>query len=490
MQQWTLSIAGGLVRMPDSAFMRRRAICWLLGGWLLLASSGLWAFGEVREGERRHQELVEQGALYDAPELTRYVDAVGQRMATVSQHHREIDYQFHVLDDMAVNAMAFPGGYIYVSRGLLAYLENEAQLAAVLGHEVGHVAARHLARQRRAGRTSTLLSAMAGIFTGSGAIYNVGRAYGQMLVSGYGREMELEADALGAEYLAAAGYDPNAMLQVLQVLKDQESYAAEVDRQRQGYHGLYASHPRNDQRLHETIARGAANAGSEEYVEPVGDFLDHLDGLPWGDAAANGVLRGNRFYHGGLDIVVDFPDGWQVTDGASAITAVPPDVSGAGMTLGLEQFERSVDDPRDYLARQLDFAIKDGSALELDGMVGHLALLQQQDDQPRLRLVALVVQNDDRGFLFQGNNDSAAFDGDFVDAFAQTVGSLRRMTGADRDAVIDRRIVLIEARPEDTFESLARRYRMGANGADRLRLLNGQFPRGEPRAGDRIKVLR
>lgn len=464
----------------------------LLAGLLWTAPEGHaegLGFGEARQGQKMHEELVESGMIFDDEALTAYVREVGERMAAVSQEDRRTDYHFHVLDDAAVNAMAFPGGYVYISRGLLAYLENESQLAAVLGHEVGHVSARHVTRQQRAGRTSTILSAVAGILTGSGAIYQVGQAYGQMLISGYGREMELEADALGAEYLARAGYDPNAMLQVLQVLKDQELFASQVEQRRPTYHGLYATHPRNDQRLHEVVRNGAANAGTEEYVEPVGDFLARIEGLPWGDAAADGVVRAHRYYHGRLGIVIDFPEGWNVRDGATTVTAVPPHVSGAAMTVELQPLEDEDRSPEAFLSEDLALAVNAGEAIEVDGMPAYLAVLQQEENQPRLRLAAVVFK-DGRAFIFRGNNAEADFDTEFIEGFSEAVGSFRLMRGGDRSAATDTRIALVVAEPGDTFESLARSHRMGPGGADRLRLLNGRFPRGEPRAGDRVKVLR
>ncbi|TVS17969.1 MAG: peptidase M48 [Gammaproteobacteria bacterium] len=456
---------------------------------LLAAGPSVLAFGEVRLGERMHKELLEAGMIYDDEALSAYVEEVGQRLAAVSQDHRRMEYHFFVLDDAAVNALAFPGGYIYISRGLLAYLENESQLAAVLGHEVGHVSARHVARQRRAGRTSSILSVMAGILTGSGAIYQMGQAYGQMLISGYGREMELEADALGAEYLARAGYDPNAMLQVLQVLKDQELFAAQIEQRRPTYHGLYATHPRNDQRLHEVIRLGAANAGTGEYVEPVGDYLAMIDGLPWGDAAADGVVRGSRYYHGRLGIVIDFPEGWNVRDGATTLTAVPPGVSGAAMTVSLEALGQEGGSPEQFITGHLGLEVAAGEAIEVDGMPAYLAVLARQDNAARLQLAAVAFK-EGRAYIFRGNNEDSSFDGPFIEGFSETVGSFRNMQAGDRSAATETRVALVQARPGDTFESMARRYRMGRDGADRLRLLNGRYPRGEPRAGDYVKVLR
>jgi predicted Zn-dependent protease len=307
------------------------------------------------------------------------------------------------------------------------------------------------------------------------------------VTSGYGREMELEADALGAEYLAAAGYDPDAMLQVLHVLKDQELFAAEVRQQRSTYHGLYASHPRNDQRLHEVIRRSAANRHTE-LVEPLGDFLSRIEGLPWGDAAADGIFRGTRYYHGRLGIVIDFPTGWTVRDGATTLTAVPPNVRGAGMGVELRALEGRGKTPEHFVTNTLGVEVAAGEAIEADGMEGYIATLRQEEDQARLRLVAVVFK-DGRAFIFRGSNHDPAFDAPFIDAFSDTVGSFRNMQMGDRAAATERRVTLIEARPGDTYESLARQLRMGRNGVEQLRLLNGQYPRGEPRAGDRVKVL-
>lgn len=475
--------------LPIAVRSRLLQLGFLLLAGMLAATPASAQLGEVRMGERMHKELAEAGMLYEDEKLTAYVAEVGQRLAAVSQDHRRMEYHFFVLDDAAVNAMAFPGGYIYISRGLLAYLENESQLAAVLGHEVGHVSARHVARQQRGRRATSILSVMAGILTGSGAIYQVGQAYGQMLVSGYGREMELEADALGAEYLARAGYDPNAMLQVLNVLKDQELFAAQVQQRRPTYHGLYATHPRNDQRLHEVIRLGAANAGTGEYVEPVGDYLAMIDGLPWGDAAADGVVRGHRYYHGRLGIVIDFPEGWTVRDGSTTLTAVPPGVSGAAMTVELQALEGDGGSPEQFLTGKLGLEVAAGEALEVDGMPAYLGVLARPENGPRLQLAATVFK-DGRAYIFRGNNQEPSFDEAFIEGFSETVGSFRNMRQGDRSAATETRVVMVEARPGDTFESLARRYRMGRDGADRLRLLNGRYPRGEPRAGDRVKVLR
>ncbi|MEM9257514.1 MAG: M48 family metalloprotease, partial [Pseudomonadota bacterium] len=220
---------------------------------------------EATIGEEMHTELIEEGARYNDEELQAYVDRIGQRLVANSDMPNK-EFTFTVIDSPDINAFALPGGYIYINRGLLAYLENEAELAGVLGHEIGHVTARHHGRRQTALMTTQMASLTAYILTGSGDLATATTMYGAELISGYGRDQELEADALGARYMHSAGYDTENLLEVLGVLKDQEQFqrvkAKAGGKPTQTYHGLYASHPRNDQRLR-TVVREAGQLDQE-----------------------------------------------------------------------------------------------------------------------------------------------------------------------------------------------------------------------------------
>jgi predicted Zn-dependent protease len=184
---------------------------------------------EIAIGRENHPKIIKQYGRYDNEALQTYVQAIGERLANAS-HRSELIYRFTVLDSPVINAFALPGGYIYITRGLMAYLNSEAELAAVLGHEIGHVTARHGVRQQSAAQAANLGYTLGAILLpqlrnrSSQQLFNV---LGGALLSGYGREHELEADALGAEYLARTGYDSRAMIDVIRVLKNQEVFAAE-----------------------------------------------------------------------------------------------------------------------------------------------------------------------------------------------------------------------------------------------------------------------
>lgn len=182
---------------------------------------------ELEMGRTYHPQIIEQYGRYEDEALQRYVEDVGKRLAAVS-HRDDLVYRFTVLDSPVINAFALPGGYIYITRGMMAYLNSEAELAAVLGHEIGHVTARHGVRQQSAAQAANLGYTLGAILlpglrtAGAQDLFNV---FGGALLSGYGREHELESDRLGAEYLARSGYPSEAMIEVIGVLKDQATFA-------------------------------------------------------------------------------------------------------------------------------------------------------------------------------------------------------------------------------------------------------------------------
>src|SRR5690606_32743729 len=174
-----------------------------------------------------HEKILASVPIYDDEALIAYVDEVGQRIVR-SADRPDLDYTFIILDSPDINAFALPGGFVYINRGLLTYLQTEAQLAAVLAHEIGHITARHGVRrdtaQKGAGIGTGILSVLSVLTTGTNVVGDVAGLYASAAVMGYGREMELEADHFGAKYLYNSGYDPQAMVEVIGVLKNHERF--------------------------------------------------------------------------------------------------------------------------------------------------------------------------------------------------------------------------------------------------------------------------
>jgi len=449
---------------------------------------------ELALGRQTSIQVAKQYRRYDDPALQRYVAAVGRRLAAHS-HRSGLVYRFTVLDSPDVNAFALPGGYIYIFRGLLAYLNSEAQLASILGHEIGHVTARHAVRQytarQAAGIGLTLGRILVPQLRNAGA-ENLYQLLGGALISGYGREHELEADRLGAEYMARSGYDPRAMIEVLEVLKDQEGFAAAraraEGRRPRAYHGLFATHPNNDTRLRKVIAEARALGVRGPRRGDRNAFLKRLDGLTYGPSASQGVLRGNAFYHRGLGIGLRFPRGWRVENRPDRLIAHAP--RGAALIqVTLADLNRRIGPPEFMRKRMgLDRPIE-GKRVAAGPLPGYTALAWTQTPFGRRLTRFTVLLHDGKAYIFAGARRAPAERQRFRTEFLNTALSLHSLSAKEWALAAERRLRVRPAKPGATYEALARRSRLGRDAVARLRLLNQQFPRGEPRPGALLKTV-
>ena len=456
-----------------------------LSALLSVASSGLLAAGP---GEKLYNELKEKEQLYADEDWQAYVDQIGQRLLAISPH-ADHEYHFYVLDNPAVNAMALPDGYIFVNRGLVAYLRSEDELAGVIGHEIGHVVGRHARRNNTVGLFGNIASFIGAVMTGSGAIADLGNTVTQTLRSGYGREFELEADEYGGEFLARAGYNPHAMIDVIHVLKDHSLFAKNVLNQPSVYHGLFATHPKNDKRLHDAVAK-SQHILPEHLQEPERDFWQMMDGMVYGNEAATGLIKGETYYHGSLRVVVQFPSGWDVTNTTAEVLAkAPGGTTDAFITVQRLNMPDSEQTPEEFITQTLKRDdVDDGESLEINGYQAFIGTVEIAAGNAQVRTIA-VVYKDDSVYLFKGEvgpvGDPAAFEGQW----RATVESLRAMTADDLRVANNQRIHVIVAKPGDTYKTLAQKVSIKSYPEDTLRVINGHHPRGEPRAGDYIKIV-
>ncbi|WP_271409549.1 M48 family metalloprotease [Pseudomonas sp. Q1-7] len=446
---------------------------------------------ELDLGRRYNQEIAEENPRYADEKLQAYVQQVGQKVASHS-HRRNIPYQFTVVDSPDINAFALPGGYIYIHRGLLAYLNSEAELAAVLGHEVGHVTARHSVQQQSQSTAWNILGQAVAIGTGVGAAGDLTNALGTAFVRGYGRDMELEADGLGAQYLARSGYDPQAMIEVVKVLKNQEDFARDQARSKgqsappSGYHGLFETHPDNDTRLQQVVGPARALAGGNQVVNR-DVFLRHLEGLPFGGSAETGVRRGQDFYHAELDFTLHCPDGWGLVNRPDAVITHSADQQ-AFIAMTLDGRKPSVA-PGDYLRQKAGgqrLAMEE--SLQQSGLQGATAVLP---GNPARRVA--VVYKDDKAYLFVGaTRDRSSLESQ-DDNFLSVIRSFRPLRKEEQALAQPLRLHLIQVKSGQTIGSLARESKLPGSQADlenRIRLLNNLYPIGEPKPGDWLKVVR
>jgi predicted Zn-dependent protease len=449
---------------------------------------------ELEIGRKMHPQVLQQYGRYSDEALQAYVNDIGQRIAKVS-HLPNLQFTFTVLDSPDINAFALPGGYVYITRGIMAYLNSEAQLVAVLGHEVGHVTARHAVRQQSGATAAGVGATVIGILTGSGDIANVANMAGTALVRGYGRDMELEADAIGAEYLERMGYQPEAMIDVVRLLKNQELLEVQVARQEgrepRVYHGVFSTHPDNDTRLKEVVSE-ARKAGGATEARPDGReaYLQRISGLPLGPSREQGVVRGSRFYHGTLGVTVAFPSGWAVQNQPTRVVATTPQKD-ALLQLSATAPPQNVQ-PRELLAKlQPGVPLQGAEPLEIGGLNGYTAIARDVALPWGNRGPAryAVVYYNGLAYVFMGATRLNAAMPATDPLFLSSIKTFRRLRDNEFALAEPNRIRLLKATPQTRIEALASASPIEKYPAERLRLLNDLYPNKEPVAGQWLKVV-
>lgn len=439
---------------------------------------------EIEQGRSFHQQVIAEYGVYDDPELQQYVNAIGQDLAARS-HRANLEFTFTVLDSPQINAFALPGGYVYITRGIMAYLDSKAELAGVLGHEIGHVTARHSVRQQSGQMASTLLSVLISATTGQSGLGDLSNQLGTGIVRGYGREHELEADRLGAEYLHLSGYDPEIMLEVIGVLKDQEVYEQELakkeGREPNIYHGVYSTHPRNDDRL-KTVVRAAKDLSVQTYRDSdQPGYYAKIDGMMWGPSIKQGILANNLFSHPELAFSLQLPETWDVNNYPEFLQARNPQ-SAAIVQIGVNGLKK--DESLDGLLKRLS----NDSNLEVsrneNGATARIMAKPRNGDEQPAQISAIALDNS-LALTLLGTSTEDQFAGT-EKALLGIIQSFRRLSPAQVDAIDVPRLHIV-SRNIDSFETLAEQSAIEYEAVDILRLLNRAYPDGNI---DKIKNLK
>lgn len=437
---------------------------------------------EVNIGRNADVDVRKQYKVYANPALQGYVDRVGQSVA-INSHRPKLNYHFTVLDSSEINAFALPGGYVYITRGILAYLNSEAELAAVLGHEIGHVTARHGVRQQSASQATGLGLVIASIFVpqlATQAGHDIANLASGALLSGYGRDHELESDRLGAQYLARSGYDPQAMIRVIGVLKNQELFDAEIAKQEgrepRRYHGTFATHPDNDTRLRQVVGEATRLSTSKAH-EGKEEFQKYTNGLVFNDGVDEGIIRNNRFSHRDLGIAIDFPPQWIVKNSSDRLVALNPNNDAM---LELKVDNKPTGTPPEYVRRLAD----DSSGIESLKIEEHSAAIASNN-----KLELGVIYLDGKAFILQGTGKTPQALSALRALMKTSLRSFHALTPEERKNIQALSIKLITAKNGDTYAQLAQQSPLGKNTEKYLRLINAQYPQGEPVVGQSIKVI-
>lgn len=460
---------------------------------LLLAASP--AAGQISARDRQigaeaHQQLLaEFGGAYPG-KAAAYVAQVGKRIASQSgQSANPNDYTVTLLNSPVSNAMALPGGYVYVTRQLLALMNNEAELASVMGHEVGHVAGRHAQKRQQRSALSGIGAAILGAVTGSAMLGQLAGTGAQLYTLSYSRDQEREADALGVRYLAKAGYDPWAASTMLQQLGAQTSLDARL-RSQEGESARPSwlnTHPLTEERVQQTRKDAAQVTPAPGRGELGRDrLLDAIDGMTYDDDPAQGIVDGRSFRHGALRIEFTAPPGFVLANGAQAVTGQGP--GGARMMFGGGQL-RQGEGLDDYIARIWSAIGARGAppvqAFRTRDFYGAESATRAQTQGGTVDATVTAFQAGSGSVYHFVTIAPAGRDAGF-DAMLQ---SFRRMTPAEAAAVRPRLVRVVTVKPGDTVASLSSRMAYGDDRQGRFMVLNGMTSPRQLVPGERVKLI-
>lgn len=415
---------------------------------------------ERQVGEQAAEQVAAQIGLVDDPELAAYVDAIGQRLARLSPR-QDVTYHFAVADMAEPNAFALPGGWIYVSRGLLAIANSEAELANVIGHEIGHVAARHAAqRQTRAAGVGaiaalgTIAAAVLGGEEAGQAAGQIGQVAGAGYIASYSRDQERQSDEVGQNIATSAGWDPAGMPEFLRTL-DQEVMRQLGEEQRPTF---LDSHPVTAERVEDTAERARqlqAKAGASRVLGSRDDFLSHIEGIRVGPNPAEGVFRASQFLHPALDFALQFPSGWQTVNQATAVGAQSPREDAAIVL----QTQGESGDPQaaaEAFLQQNPLDVVSRDATRVGGYDAYHVVGVGNTQQGRVVLDATWIDHPEATFRITSLTSESRYD-DHRESFASTTQSFRRLSHTERSGIMERRLRVVKARAGESLSSLSNR---------------------------------
>lgn len=449
---------------------------------------------EVEKGKEDHQKITATFGVYGDPELQAYVNRIGQKIAAKSSRP-ELTWTFTLLNDDLINAFATQGGFVYVTRGLLAQLNSEAELAAVLGHEIAHITERHLNKAQNTGKLMEALTVVATVFTQIPGLYELGNLYGGVLLRGYNREQELEADHLGIETMSKAGYRADALLEVIKMFRarDRQEYleANLEKREPQVYHGFLSTHPDNERRTREII-KGLNNPdGSDTNADENDQYLTKLNGLAFGKTQKVGVVRRNKFYYPKQGITMTFPYGWRFEARAKGGVEMVSASADAAVSFTSGRIKKGMS-PKDYLEKKKGLQLREGRDVTIGPFPGYIGIADRANSRfgPRpVRVAVLFDKRKRRAYILEGSGKhdlrKIANDKEFI----ATIFSFNKMSKQDFTVAKVPTLQVVRAEQGVTMEDLADESPITNYPLEKLRIMNGLYPDGQPEPGQLIKIV-
>jgi predicted Zn-dependent protease len=443
---------------------------------------------ETQVGAQEHAKVLTQYTLYEDQTLQRYIQDVGRKVVQNTERN-DVTYQFFLLDSPVVNAFALPGGYIYLTRGLLALSNSEAEMAAVLAHEAGHITARHSAERFSRGVVTSIGAAILASAIGDSSVSQVLGTGTDLYMKSYSRGQENQADSLGIRYLSRNGYDPRAMSEFLSSLQadtQMEAILAGESASAVGTTDYFSTHPATAERV--SLAMGQAGQYPLSGTIERDSYLRRLDGLVYGDSAKQGFIRGQDFYHPDMGFAFLVPRDYKAVNQPHQVVAT--NTSGAAIVFDMATNPQRLS-PMDFLRVQWAQGepVNEAEDLDINGMRAATATFDGAVNGKPMMIRLIAIEWDSgkiARFLMAMPRGLSASD---IESLQRTTYSFRRLSAQERKTIRPYRIKIISAKAGDTLASLAHHMVFTDYKQERFRVLNGLQAGEDIKAGNLYKVV-
>lgn len=446
---------------------------------------------EIAMGKQSDPSIVEQFGLYQNPTLQAFITEKGKQMAAIS-HRPNLPYEFKILDSPVVNAFAVPGGYVYFTRGIMGHFNNEAEFAGVLGHEIGHVTAKHAARQQR-DQLIGQITLMGGIIFSEKfrQFADVAQQGVGLLLLKNSRDHESESDKLGVEYSTKIGYDAHQMAGFFKTLKKLSAKDGAIPT-------FFSTHPDPEDRFNKTNQMAT---DIQKTLDPAtlkvnrNNYLRMIDGIVYGEDPKQGYVENNVFYHPELKFQFNTPASWQVLNSPAQVQMAPSDGK-AVMTLGLAAGS-NLQDAKNQIVAENKLSVLESSNVNVNGL-NAIAMLsevladatQQQTGQAAdpLKVLTYLIEYNGMIYKFHGLSSKKDFN-NYFGQFQNTMKSFKVLTDASKINKQPTLIKIVEAKQNMSLQQIFNNHNMPSARHNELALLNGLEINAMVESGTLVKVF-
>ncbi len=445
---------------------------------------------EVALGVSYDPQVLASFGVYDDPELQAFVQARGTEMGKLS-HRPNLEYHIKVVDSPVVNAFAVPGGFIYLTRGIIAQLTSEAELIGILGHEMGHITARHSVSQQTKQQLGTLLLIGGMIASEKLATYAEQAMQGmQLLFLSFSRDNEREADALGSEYATKLGYDGTKMAEFFQVL-DKMNMASSQG----GVPTFLSTHPDPGDRYNSVIRNTKAwqdKLKLPSYKVNADSYLKLIDGMVYGEDPKQGYTDDNTFFHPELKFKFSYPAGWTLTNAPTQVTVQPAD--GKALILFTLSNQRSLQAAADSTLAQYGLKLQRSERRTVNGMPAIVALSKQESKNQSTGAVSVtsvlsyIIEYGSFYYVFHSVAAEADFP-NYASIMESSMKTFAKLTDTNRLNVKPRRIQVKAVQRTGTLANAFTAFGMKQEMMNELALLNNIELTDQVQAGKLIKIV-